>query len=139
MSAGLPRSSTSGCPDQIHDVPMDMPPDDAAKEDTQEIPDKRNPVCTALGASLKERRIAANKSQEVLAFEAGVDRTYISSIERGVANPSVLALANICFCLNITLADLFAPIRLALSPDEGAKRRANRAQPQLKQHKSRLR
>ena len=117
---------------------MDMPTDDVEKK-TEGAPDKRNPVCTALGASLKKRRIAANMSQETLAFEAGVDRTYISGIERGVANPSVLALANICFCLNITLADLFAPIALALSPNQGVKRRANRAQPELRTPKTRLR
>lgn len=101
--------------------------------------EKRNAVCTALGHSLKERRIAAEKSQETLAFEASVDRTYISSVERGVANPSVLALANICHSLNITLADLFEPIKLSLAPDEKNKRRANRAEPQMKPKKSRLR
>jgi transcriptional regulator with XRE-family HTH domain len=100
--------------------------------------DKRNKVCTAIGKSLKALRIAANKSQEKLGFEAEVDRTYISQIERGVANPSVLTLANICFALGVTLADLFAPVKLALSPD-GVIRRVNPAQSKLKPVRTRLR
>ncbi|PFH10917.1 helix-turn-helix protein [Collimonas sp. PA-H2] len=78
--------------------------------------DKRNKVCTAVGKNLKAIRIEANKSQETLAFDADVDRTYVSQIERGAANPSVITLANLCYALNITLADLFAPVTIALSP-----------------------
>lgn len=100
--------------------------------------DKRNKVCTALGKNLKQLRIAANKSQETLAFDAEVDRTYISQIERGVGNPSVLTLANLCYALNITLADLFEPVKIALKPDS-LLRRTNPAKPQLKPVKSRLR
>jgi transcriptional regulator with XRE-family HTH domain len=100
--------------------------------------DKRNKVCTAIGKSLKAIRIAANKSQETLAFEAEVDRTYISQIERGVANPSVLTLANLCFALDATLADLFAPVEIAMPPS-GHSRRVNRAHPTLKIPKTRLR
>jgi transcriptional regulator with XRE-family HTH domain len=100
--------------------------------------DKRNKVCTAIGKSLKALRIAADKSQETLAFDAEVDRTYISQIERGVANPSVLTLANLCYALGVTLADLFEPVKVALPPG-GEMRRANRASPQQKPKKSRLR
>lgn len=78
--------------------------------------DKRNKVCTAVGKNLKAIRIEANKSQETLAFDADVDRTYVSQIERGAANPSVITLANLCYALDITLADLFAPVAIALPP-----------------------
>lgn len=44
------------------------------------------PILSALGERIKLCRHAADKSQETLAFEALVDRTYISSIERGIAN-----------------------------------------------------
>jgi transcriptional regulator with XRE-family HTH domain len=101
--------------------------------------DKRNKVCVAIGKSLKAIRIAADKSQETLAFEAEVDRTYISKIERGEANPSALTLANLCYALNTTMADLFAPVGISLSPS-GHTRRANRAHPPPRpQPKSRLR
>jgi transcriptional regulator with XRE-family HTH domain len=104
----------------------------------KKLTDKRNKVCTSLGMSLKAKRLAAEKSQETLGFEAQVDRTYISQIERGVGNPSVLTLANICFALGITLADLFEPVNVALEPGIPA-RRVNPPRPVKKPVKTRLR
>jgi transcriptional regulator with XRE-family HTH domain len=105
---------------------------------SKKVVDKRNKVCTAVGKNLKSLRIEAKKSQETLAFDSEVDRTYISQIERGVANPSILTLANICYGLDTTLAKLFEPVELSLKPD-GHDRRSNRAKPVLKAAKSRLR
>lgn len=86
------------------------------------------PISIALGKRVKECRHAAGKSQETLAFEAHVDRTYISAIERGIANPSVETLANICHALNVTLGELFAPLdKVSLKPT--GERRANAATP----------
>ncbi|WP_437440162.1 helix-turn-helix domain-containing protein [Ralstonia pickettii] len=86
------------------------------------------PISVALGKRIKQCRHAADKSQETLAFEAHVDRTYISSIERGVANPSVETLASICYCLGVTLSELFAPLdSVSLKPT--GQRRANAATP----------
>jgi transcriptional regulator with XRE-family HTH domain len=98
--------------------------------------DKRNSLATALGKRVKACRIAADKSQEELAHDALVDRTYISSIERGVANPSVETLANICYCLGLTLAELFEPLTISLRPT--GERRSNTAEPPDKA-RSRLR
>jgi transcriptional regulator with XRE-family HTH domain len=100
--------------------------------------DLRNPLCVALGQNLKALRIAAAKSQEDLAVDAEIDRTYISSIERGVANPTVLALAQICYALNISLADLLATVHISSKPTDST-RRANAAQPIPRTKKSRLR
>ncbi|UJB63289.1 helix-turn-helix transcriptional regulator [Acidovorax sp. YS12] len=86
------------------------------------------PLAAALGRRVKECRHQAGKSQETLAFEACVDRTYISSVERGAANPSVETLANICHALGITLGELFAPLDdVPLAPT--GMRRANAARP----------
>lgn len=86
------------------------------------------PISLALGKRIKQCRHAADKSQETLAFEAHVDRTYISAIERGIANPSVETLANICYALNVTLGQLFAPLdSVSLKPT--GERRANAATP----------
>ncbi|WP_090693126.1 helix-turn-helix domain-containing protein [Paraburkholderia phenazinium] len=91
-------------------------------------PTKPAPISIALGARIKQRRHEVEKSQETLAFEAHVDRTYISSIERGVANPSIETLANICYALNLTLAELFEPLGgVSLAPT--GERRANAATP----------
>ncbi|WP_158898731.1 helix-turn-helix domain-containing protein [Burkholderia sp. L27(2015)] len=92
--------------------------------------DKRNAISTALGKRVKACRLSVEKSQETLAFEAQVDRTFISAIERGVANPSIETLANICFCLGITLAELFTPLNISLPPT--GERRANAAAPEKK-------
>lgn len=86
------------------------------------------PISVALGKRVKQCRHAAEKSQETLAFEAHVDRTYISAIERGLANPSVETLANICHVLGVTLAELFEPLGdVSLAPT--GDRRANAAMP----------
>lgn len=99
---------------------------------------KRNKVCTAIGKSLKAMRISRDVSQETLAFNAQIDRTYISQIERGVANPSVLALGTICYALGITLAELFESVNVSLKPGDPT-RRSNAAQPDNPPVKSRLR
>lgn len=89
---------------------------------------KRNTACTSVGESLKRFRLAANMSQEQMANSAELDRSYVSHIERGTANPSVITLANLCYALGITLADLFSEVRVALQPGAEA-RRANATRP----------
>ncbi|QJD99838.1 helix-turn-helix transcriptional regulator [Massilia forsythiae] len=99
----------------------------------------RNLVSLAVGDRLKESRIRANISQLKLAAEAHVDRVFISNIERGVANPSVIVLANICHVLGMTLAEFFSELDIALPPQEDEPRRTNAAQPKVKPPGSRLR
>lgn len=86
------------------------------------------PLAVALGKRIKECRHRLSKSQEALAFEARINRTYISAMERGRANPSIETLANICYVLGITFSELFAPLDdVSLAPT-GA-RRSNEARP----------
>ncbi|MDH0049254.1 helix-turn-helix domain-containing protein [Comamonas terrigena] len=86
------------------------------------------PLAVVIGRRVKECRHLAGKSQETVAFEAGIDRTYISAVERGAANPSVEALANICHVLNVTLSELFKPLDgVSLAPT--GERRSNVAKP----------
>lgn len=75
-----------------------------------------NPVSQELGKHLKTLRIDRQLSQEELADKSEVDRTLISRIERGVANPSLMTLSIICYVLQITLSELLAPIRTNLKP-----------------------
>lgn len=53
----------------------------------------------------KYRRLKA-WSQEELAFQSGLHRTYISGVERGVRNPTVLVLAQIAKALEISPSQL---------------------------------
>ena len=45
-------------------------------------------------------------SQEVLAFETGLHRTYISGIERGARNPTVLVIDQLAKALGVNPAAL---------------------------------
>ena len=45
-------------------------------------------------------------SQEELAFLCEIDRTYISKVERGIANPSLLVLMKIADILQAEIKDL---------------------------------
>jgi transcriptional regulator with XRE-family HTH domain len=55
----------------------------------------------AFGKVLRERRKAAGLSQERLALDAGLERVFISMLERGVRQPSLhtmLRLAEVLDC-----------------------------------------
>ena len=59
-----------------------------------------------VGRNLKGLRKERGWSQEELAFESGLHRTYISGIERGARNPTVLVLWRIAETLNVTMTEL---------------------------------
>ena len=58
------------------------------------------------GSILKRHRTLANVSQEELAFRAGVDRTYISRLERGVRQPTITTLIGLGAALGIPASEL---------------------------------
>lgn len=59
------------------------------------------------GQKIRDLRIQHKLSQEDLAILCDLDRTYISSIERGQRNVSLKNIAILAHALKITLADLF--------------------------------
>ena len=59
-----------------------------------------------LAGNVRELREAKDLSQEMLALEAEVDRTYVSQIERGVCNPSLRVLFQIASVLKVSVATL---------------------------------
>ena len=59
-----------------------------------------------LGANVRRLRRERGLSQEQLAFEAEIDRTYVSQIERAVINPSLLVLHKVAKALGSTVPDL---------------------------------
>ncbi|RYG57471.1 MAG: XRE family transcriptional regulator [Alphaproteobacteria bacterium] len=63
-----------------------------------------------VGQNLKRVRVAQAVSQEQLAFDAGVDRSYLGGIERGEENPSVDTLEKIARILGIELLEFFLPV-----------------------------
>jgi transcriptional regulator with XRE-family HTH domain len=88
-----------------------------------------NQVTLALGQNIKRHRIAANKTQVDLAYDAEVERSRISKMETGRINPSLLTLATLCYSLGITLPQLFEGITATMKPvaEGGNKRRTNQA------------
>lgn len=59
-----------------------------------------------VGRNLKKFRVERGLSQEGLAFECGLHRTYVSGVERGVRNPTVLVLEQIAKALEVPAARL---------------------------------
>lgn len=59
-----------------------------------------------LATNLKRHRLAAGLSQEELAHRAGIDRTYVSSLERCVYAASIEVLDQLATALGIEAANL---------------------------------
>ena len=62
-----------------------------------------------VGRNLKRFREEAGLSQEALAFECGLHRTYVSGVERGVRNPTVEVLEKLAEPLGIPAWRLLVP------------------------------
>lgn len=58
-------------------------------------------VLRAFGAHVRELRLAAGLTQETLADEAGLHRTYVGSLERGERNVSVINLYALAAALQV--------------------------------------
>ncbi len=61
---------------------------------------------TTLSTNLKRIRKSKSMAQERLAFDAGVDRTVVSKIERQVANPSLEIIVRLAVTLDVTVTEL---------------------------------
>jgi transcriptional regulator with XRE-family HTH domain len=59
-----------------------------------------------LGRNVRTARQARGMSQEQLAFEAEMKRSYVSDLERGTRNPSVRALGRLAKALDMEPAEL---------------------------------
>lgn len=59
-----------------------------------------------VGLNLQRLRKEMDLSQEAFAFEVGLHRTYISQLERGVRNPTILVLEKIAAALSVPASTL---------------------------------
>jgi transcriptional regulator with XRE-family HTH domain len=64
------------------------------------------------GFAVKTRREELNLTQEDLAEKAGIHRTYVSDIERGSRNLSLINIERLAAALSMSLADLFRLVEL---------------------------
>ena len=65
-----------------------------------------HPLLKRVGARLRLARQGRGLSQEAVALTAGLDRSYVSGLERGEFNVSLLALAKIARAAGTRLAAL---------------------------------
>jgi transcriptional regulator with XRE-family HTH domain len=66
-------------------------------------------VQALVARNLRLLRVRRGLSQESLAVDAGVDRTYVSRLERGLENPTVAVLARLAKAVNAEVAEFFRP------------------------------
>lgn len=58
-------------------------------------------ICRQVGLNVQRIRRTRGWSQEQLAFESGLHRTYISGIERGARNPTITVLKELADALGV--------------------------------------
>lgn len=59
--------------------------------------------------NLRRIRVKRGISQERLAYDAGVDRSYVGGLERKTENPTIDLLDRLAATLAVPLAELFVP------------------------------
>ena len=71
-----------------------------------------DPALVALGAAIRRCRRAQGISQEELAHRSAIDRSYMSSIERGGQNPGILSILRVAHAMDMTMTELMAEAEL---------------------------
>lgn len=66
------------------------------------------------GANVRRFRIAASLSQEAVAARMGVDRAYVSALERGAQNATLLSVWETAQALGVRPVELFTEV----APDQ---------------------
>ena len=67
-------------------------------------------VITKFGHKIRKERLRQGLSQEELAFQAGLHRTYIGMIERAERNITLTNIKKIAKALKLSLRNLFEEI-----------------------------
>jgi transcriptional regulator with XRE-family HTH domain len=70
----------------------------------------------AFGNTLKQIRKKKSWSQEKLADKSGLDRTYISLLERGLRNPTLSTIFSLANCLDFQPNQFIKEIENVMEP-----------------------
>jgi ribosome-binding protein aMBF1 (putative translation factor) len=75
----------------------------SARNEPPRVPkrDESAAFARAVGDALREERQRQGLSQEAFGFEAELDRTYVSGVERGVRNPTLAIMLKWCQALGV--------------------------------------
>ena len=71
---------------------------------------KTTDITTKFGKTLRRLRIAKKLTQEELGLEAGLRRTFISSLELGQKQPSLETIQKLAAVLDLSLSKLFQQV-----------------------------
>lgn len=71
----------------------------------------RTRALATFGLNVRKRREALKLSQLQAAEKADLDPTYISGIERGVRNPSLVSITRVAKALSMTVSELCTGVR----------------------------
>lgn len=82
-------------------------------------------VRRVIGANVRRYRLQADMTQARVAEIMGVDRAYISALERGERNPTAISLWHTAEALGVHVATLFDD-SVELETDEPARKRASK-------------
>jgi transcriptional regulator with XRE-family HTH domain len=85
---------------------------------------KAEDIRIVFGRAVRSARTDRKISQEQLADESGLDRSYLGGVERGDRNPSLVAIDKIARGLELPLGDLFAKcdaLRIQQKPLRGGR------------------
>ena len=74
---------------------------------------EKEPALVRLGENIRLLRKDKEISQEELAHQANLDRTYISGVERGDRNPTILSSLKIARALDVDLTVLMKEVSCA--------------------------
>jgi transcriptional regulator with XRE-family HTH domain len=66
----------------------------------------------ALGREIRKAREVLQQSQEALAFEAEIHRTYVSLIERGKKSPTLAVIVRLATALGIKPSELLRRVEV---------------------------
>ncbi|OWK38435.1 helix-turn-helix domain-containing protein [Fimbriiglobus ruber] len=69
-----------------------------------------DPLQLQFARVVARRRAAAGLSQEALAAAAGLHRTYVGLLERGLRMPSILVAQKVARALGVTTSELLAEV-----------------------------
>ncbi len=72
---------------------------------------QRHRALDTFGQNIRKHRTEKGLSQEALADKADLDSTYISGIERGVRNPSLLSIVRLAKALGMDSGILFQGVK----------------------------
>lgn len=67
---------------------------------------EKDPILVILGANIRDYREKLLLSQEELAHQAGLDRSYMGGVERGERNTTLLTMVKIADALGRQVKDL---------------------------------